>query len=189
MQTQSQSHAISPTKEKVAAIFRLVGWIAFWIELGLAVASGFVLLVAISGRNFATETNPGLGIGIFWAACGVLAVLFSTFLAFRYTRIAKGLHEATEEPHPKKADTVKLLRIGVIAGLAGILLCLLGAGATLGVLVAKTISQPPGVAITDPNKIVRALDVFVAVANINGIAANFVGLVTAWGLLNWLDSP
>lgn len=74
MQTQSHSHAISPTKQKIATIFRLVGWIAFWVELGLAVASGFVLLVAISGPNFATETNTGIGIGVFWAFCGILAV-------------------------------------------------------------------------------------------------------------------
>jgi len=84
---------------------------------------------------------------------------------------------------PKKADTIQLLRLGVIVGLVGILLFLLGAGATLGVLVAKSVSQPPGVAITDPNRIVRALDVFVAVANVNGIAAHFVGTVSAIFLL------
>jgi hypothetical protein len=51
--------------------------------------------------------------------------------------------------------------------------------------VAKSISQPPGVAITDPERIIRALDVFVAVANINGIAGNFVGVVTSLGLFDW----
>ena len=55
----------------------------------------------------------------------------------------------------------------------------------MGVLVAKSISQPPGVAITDPSRIIRALDVFVAVANVNGIAGNFVGVVTSLGLLSW----
>ncbi|WP_083889659.1 DUF3611 family protein [Nostoc sp. PCC 7107] len=49
------------------------------------------------------------------------------------------------------------------------LLTLLGAGSTLGTLVAKSISQALGVAITNPNKIIRALDVFVVVANINGV--------------------
>lgn len=55
-------------------------------------------------------------------------------------------------------------------GLVGILLCLVGAGSTAGVLVAKAVSQPPGVAITDHNRMIRSLDVFVEVANINGIA-------------------
>jgi Protein of unknown function (DUF3611) len=52
---------------------------------------------------------------------------------------------------------------------------LLGAGASVSVLVAKTVSQPPGVAIVDPNKIVRALDVFVVLANLNLIAAHLIG--------------
>jgi hypothetical protein len=53
----------------------------------------------------------------------------------------------------------------------------------VSVLVAKAVSQPPGVAITDPNKIIRALDVFIVVANINGIAAHFVGTVASIWLL------
>jgi hypothetical protein len=68
--------------------------------------------------------------------------------------------------------------------LVGILLNLLGGGATLGVLVAKAVSQPPGVAITDPNRIIRGLDVFVMVANINGIAAHFVGNVASLWLID-----
>jgi hypothetical protein len=50
--------------------------------------------------------------------------------------------------------------------------------------VAKTISQPPGVAILDPNKIVRAIDVFVVLANIALIAAHLVGTVIAFWLLD-----
>lgn len=59
----------------------------------------------------------------------------------------------------------------------------LGAGATVGVLVAKSISQPPGVAITNPQKIIRTLDVFVMVANLNGITAHFLGTVASLWLL------
>ena len=183
MQTESESHPLSPTIEGIATTFRITGWIDFWLQLALVVVCSFTLLFAISGRNFSTETTSGIGIGIFWAVCGLLSLCFSAFLAFRYTRIAKGLHNPKTDLRPKKADTIQLLRLGVIVGLVGILLFLLGAGATLGVLVAKSVSQPPGVAITDPNRIVRALDVFVAVANVNGIAAHFVGTVSAIFLL------
>lgn len=186
MQTQSEPSLLSPTKQRVIGIFRLVGWIAFWVELGLAVASFLVLLFAISGRNFTTETSTGISIGIFWAICGIVVLLFNVFFAFRYTRIAKGLANPKPHTNPSKADTMKSLRFATIAGLVGIFLCLLGAGATVGVLVAKSVSQPPGVAITDPYKIIRALDVFVAVANINGIAGNFVGVVSSLALYNWL---
>jgi hypothetical protein len=187
MQTKTKvnSSLLSPAQQKVVTTFRLTGWIAFWVELGLAVATGLVLLFAISGRNFSTKPNAALGIGIFWAICGAIALCLSVYIAFRYTRIARGLRNPNSALHPKKSDTIKFLRMAVIVSLVGIFLSLLGAGATVGVLVAKSISQPPGVAITDPERIIRALDVFVAVANINGIAGNFVGVVTSLGLFDW----
>jgi hypothetical protein len=57
------------------------------------------------------------------------------------------------------------------------------------VLVAKAVSQPAGVAITDPTKIVRALDVFVVVANIAGIAANFMGMIVSLWLFDRIERP
>jgi hypothetical protein len=185
MQTKVNPSLISPAQQKVISTFRWVGWFAFWIELALSIGIGLVLLVAVSGRNFATQTNTGIGIGIFWAICGVIVLCFSIYAAFRYTRIAKRLRNPNSTFYPKKSDTIKFLRLAVFVSLLGILLSLLGAGATIGVLVAKAVSQPPGVAITDPNKIIRALDVFVAVANINSIAGNFVGAITSLGLLYW----
>jgi hypothetical protein len=183
--TKVKSASLSPDRQKVVTTFRLIGWFAFWVELGLAGAIALVLLIVVSGRNFATQTNAGLGFGIFWAVCGVIALCFSVYAAFRYTRIARGLRNPNPALHPKKSDTIKFLRIAAIVGLVGIFLSLLGAGATAMVLVAKSISQPPGVAITDPYRIIRALDVFVAVANINGIAGNFIGVVSSLGLLSW----
>ena len=66
------------------------------------------------------------------------------------------------------------------------MLGLFGAGSSLGVLIAKTVSQPPGMAITNPNRIVRALDVFVVVANFNLITAHFVGAASSIWLLEKL---
>ena len=102
----------------------------------------------------------------------------------QYIRIAKGLmHEPGAMLHPRKAGAIRLLRRGAFLGFAGILLSLLGSGVSVGVLVAKTVSQPPGIAITDPNKIVRAMDVFVVLANITLIAAHLVGTALAFWLL------
>ncbi len=187
MQTQQETYSISPTKQRIVSAFRVIGWLAFWVELAFTLGSGLVILFAISGRNFSTELNTGISIGIFWGVCAVFALLANIFFAYRYTRIAKGLANPNKEVQPSKSDTLKMLRLAVIVSLVGILLGILGAGSTVGVLVAKSVSQPPGVAITDPNRIIRALDVFVVVANFNGIAAHFVGVVTSLGLLNWLD--
>jgi hypothetical protein len=185
METESESRrSLAPGRQEVATAFRLTGWISFWIQLGLIAVSGIALLFAITGRNVSKGTSAGIGFGIFWAVSGILVLGCSVYLAFRYTRIGKSLRNPKAEHIPKKADTIQILRLGLIVGLVGLLLNLLGAGATVGVLVAKSVSQPPGVAITDPNKIVRALDVFVEVANINGIAAHFVGIIAALWLLD-----
>lgn len=183
MPITSERQSTSLKKKEITNVLQITGRISFWIQLGFAAICALSLLFAITGRNFSKETNPVIGIGIFWAVCSILVVGFNIYLAFRCTRIAKGLLTLSPELRPKKSDTIRLLRLGVIMSLVGILLNLLGGGATLGVLVAKAVSQPPGVAITDPNKIIRGLDVFVMVANINGIAAHFVGNVASLWLI------
>ncbi|MBH8563818.1 DUF3611 family protein [Nostoc sp. CENA67] len=183
MQSESEVRSLAPATQGIGNTIRFTGWIAFWLQLGLAVVSGIALLFAATGRGFTDQPNAGLGVGIFWAVCGVLLVLFNVYWDFRYTRIGKRLANPNAAVHPSKADTTKAIRLGIIVSLAGILLTLLGAGATLAVLVAKSISQPPGVAITDPYNIIRALDVFVMLGNVNAITAHFVGTVASLWLL------
>lgn len=204
MQTDSdtQSHSSKPEKrERVANTLRLVSWLNLWIQLAFGVGAVLTLVFAVTGRIFTRSvtpgvagvgvinegTTPGIGIGIFWAICGVIALLFTIYLAFRQTRFARRLRNPDPALHPKKADVVKLLRLGVIVGLAGMLLTILGGGVTIGVLLAKSITQPLGVAtVIDPARYIRSLDVFVALANMNGITAHFVGTVASLGLYNWL---
>jgi hypothetical protein len=187
MLVKSEAHEPSPHVRKIAHTFRLLGWIDFSTQLGLAFVACSALLFAYSGFNSAAGT--GIGIGMFWALCGLLVLSPTIVFAFRYTRIAKGLlREPDAHLHPKKADTVLLLRLGTIIGLVGMLLVLIGAGTSVGVLVAKTVSQPPGMAITDPNKLVRALDVYVVLANLALMAAHFVGTVTSLWLLERIHS-
>ncbi|TVP64930.1 MAG: DUF3611 family protein [Nodularia sp. (in: Bacteria)] len=167
----------------IANQIRLTGWVMLWVQLALALVCGLLLLFASPGRNFTDQSNPGLGIGVFWAVGGIILLLFSVFWDFRYTRIGRRLDNPNPTLHPSKADTTRAIRMGIIVSLVGILITILGAGTSVSVLVAKAVSQPPGVAITDPNKIIRALDVFIVVANINGIAAHFVGTVASMWLL------
>lgn len=184
--------SVPPAKiQKIARTFRIWGWLSFWAELGLAFSSIVILIVAASGRKFSPDIgSTGIGIGVFWSICSFLVLSMTTFCAFRYTRIAKGLlREPDAHLPPRKADTIQLLRFAVILGLVGILLGLFGAGSSLGVLIAKTISQPPGMAITNPNRIVRALDVFVVLANFNLITAHFIGAASSMWLLEKLHSP
>jgi hypothetical protein len=147
--------------------------------------SSLAIVFANSGRSFSPGNQPGTNLGIFLAIGGVILLVIGIIFDFQYVQIAKGLlHEPGAVLHPKKVETIKLLRLGAFIGFMGMLISLLGSGTSVGILVAKTVSQPPGVAIIDPNKIVRALDVFVVLANINLIAAHLIGTVTSFWLLD-----
>jgi hypothetical protein len=204
MQTQSEVHRLNHKRERIANTLRLVGWVSLWLQLALGAACVLMVLFAVSGRNFSqivTRTpntpsaglvnstptpTPGSGLGIFWAFCGILALLFSIYLFFRVTRFARRLHNPNPALHPKKTEVIKLLKIVVVASLVGMLLTILGGGSSVGVLLEKSIAQPQGVAIYDPNRIIRSLDIFVAMANMTGITAHFIGTVASLGLVNWL---
>lgn len=170
---------------KIAVAFRLYGWIGFWSQLTMAFLSGLTLLLAMFGQNFSPNTHPGTAIGIFWAIWAIVLLVGAILFDFRYVRIAKSLlHEPGAVLHPKRRETLQFVRWGTGIGVVGMVVALLGAGASVGVLVAKTVSQPPGVAIVDPNKIVRALDVFVVLANINLVAAHLIGTAISFWLLD-----
>jgi len=187
MQVQPDRNLVKPDFERIAKILRYAGWGAFWVQLGLAATATLCVVFAISGRNVSQEeTTPGMGIGIFWAVCSVLALFVAIYFAFRWTRFARRLRNPNPSLHPARADVLRLLRWGIILGFVGMLFAILGEGATLGILLAKSISQPQGVAVYNPERIIRSLDVFVAMANINGIAAHFIGATTSLGLFNWL---
>jgi hypothetical protein len=177
----NESYTKNPAIREIANSLRLSGAIGFWVQLALAGVSSLSLLFALFGRNVSEETLQGIGIAIFFGVCGILTLLFSVFVDFRYTRVGKSLINPRSRLPISKADTIALLRLGVIASLIGISLSLLGAGFGIAVQIAKVVSQPPGVAITEPSNIVRALDVLVVTANVNSIAAHFIGaLISLW---------
>lgn len=129
-----------------------------------------------------------MGIGIFWAVCGLIVLLPNLYFAFRWTRFARRLRQPNVAVHPSKAFVLQVLRWGVIIGLIGMLITILGEGSSLGVILAKSIAQPQGVAIYDPVRVIRSVDVFVAMANFNGITAHFIGAAASLGLWNWLHT-
>ena len=190
--------------EKVGNVLRLTGWIGLSAQIVFGAISLLLVVFAIAGRNFSQAAalpsaitpgvavpvnqgvTPGIGIGIFWAVCGILALLAGIYIAFRQTRLARRLRHADTLKHPTKSEVMTVLRLGAIAGLVGMLLTILGGGATLGVLFSKAIAQPQGVAIYDPTRVIRSIDIMVAMANMSGIAAHFVGTVASLSVFEWL---
>lgn len=190
--------------EKVGNVLRLKGWIGTSVQIGFGVISLLMIVFAIAGRNFSQATalpsaitpgvavpvnqgvTPGIGIGIFWAVWGILAVLAGIYLAFRQTQLARRLRHADTLKHPTKAEVMTVLRLGVIVGLVGMLLTILGGGATLGVLLSKAIAQPQAMTIYNPTRVIRSIDILVAMANMSGITAHFVGTVDSLSVFKWL---
>ncbi len=165
----------------IALAFRQAGWIGFWVQLVLGVIAAITLLFA--GPAARQLNNPGSGFGLFFTVCSIVALGLSIFWTFRYPRIARQLRTTDPKLRPSKAETLKLLRQGVMIPLIGMLLSLIGAQAIVGGLVAKA-AQTQGVLATDPGKFIQALDMFVVLANTNTITALFAGVLTSLWLLN-----
>ncbi len=77
------------------------------------------------------------------------------------------------------------LMAGLLTGSLGVLISFTGVALSISLLIAKTVSQPPGIAITDPTKIIRALDVFILLVNYILLMAHCIGAgIAAWLSLN-----
>lgn len=172
----------------IANAFGYAGWLSVCFQTALGVALVVALVFAASSSHIlGEEPTPGISIGIFWAVCGVVVLLVAIATAYRYVRIARRLRLPTTDINPKGSEVVRLLRLSIVLGAVGMLLTLVGAGASVAVLLAKAAAQPDSVVLyNDPQRIIRALDLYVVAANLNGIAAHFVGATTALSLLDWL---
>ncbi|MCL6434100.1 MAG: DUF3611 family protein [Leptolyngbyaceae cyanobacterium HOT.MB2.61] len=181
------SSAVSPTLRDIAKNFRLAGWIGFWVQLVLTVISSVILLFAgaLSRPPGANQNSPTTGIGVVVTIFGILVLLFNMYWAlFCYIPIGRRL-DGNPANRPKRPETIQVLRTGLIASLVGMLLSLLGAQATVGLLAAKAFNQGIGGFVnTDPSKFIQPLDILVVQASVNVILAQFFGIGTALWLLN-----
>lgn len=178
-----QYSSLSPAVRRVASAFRIVGTISFWVQIVLAVVSTVILVFSTTVRSIGQSSgNPGTGTGLLFAVFGVLVLFGGAYWAFRYTQLAQQLRSREGQNRPKRSDVVQALRFGIVINLVGMLLTLLGAQATVGVLVGKLLLQPQGTAVFDPSRVtqlVQPLDVIVVQANINTILAHFVGITAS----------
>lgn len=168
--------------QRVAGNLRLFGWIEFWVQFVFSLSTALLLAFATSGRVF-SPASAGFFDGIYWAGYGFLLLCASVFLSFRYTRAARNIVAAPDSfLSPKHRRGFWFLGVGALVGVLGVLISFTGVGMSLSLLIAKTVSQPPGIAITDPANIIRALDVFVLIVNFILLMAHFVGVGVAFVL-------
>lgn len=169
--------------QRVSADLRLAGNIGFWFQLVLGVVSAVILLLAGAGSQ--DQASQGIGFGLFSAACGLVALAIAIYFSFRYTGIAKQLRDPDPTKRPNKVDTLKVIKIGLVVNLTGMLLTIIGAEAIVGIVLDKSLKNPPGaLANLDPSKLVNSIDLLVIQANTNTIFAHFAGIISSLTLLN-----
>jgi len=175
-------------QSEFVATFRLFSRFSFWIQLFFGAVSGIVLLFAMLGRNMSEQTNnAGISFGVFLAIVCLLLLCFRIFWDFRYRLLGRLLHAENFQVYPSKEHITHTLRIGLISSFVGVLIAFVASEETVAVVLAKTLSQPQALAAYTPENVIRSLDIFVTMANVNLIGAHFFGAVTSLGLLNWVE--
>lgn len=175
----------SPTLQQIARTFRRIGWSSFWTQLVLAVVSTIILLFAGLLPRGTNSVSPATGSGVIVTIIGILVLGYNMYLSlFCYIPIGRKL-EGNPANRPKKSETIQIIRKGLYASSAGILISLIGAQATVGLLAAKAFSQGVGGFVnTDASKFIQPLDILVVQASVNVILAQFVAIAAALWLLN-----
>ena len=189
MSNDLNSYLPAPTRQRFAATFHVVRPISFWVQLALGAVSSLALFLAIFSRNSTvqTTTNSVMGLGVFFGIIGILVLCFRLYWVNRYRRLDKVLQSPNRELHPSKDDVIKVLQTGLLVSLIGLFLAFLASEVTIIAVVSKSLALPQGVAVYRPENVIRSLDLFVVLANVNLIGAHFFGSVTSLGLVNWLD--
>lgn len=165
----------------LAQSFRFFGAAAFWLQLLLAVVSALLLAFGFVGHTVSPD-GSGFGDSIYWASAALALLVVSILFGFRYMNAADRIHKDPERylAHQRRM-AFWFVGAGGFVDLLGALISFVGVGLSVALLIGKTVSQPPGIAITDPNKIIRALDVFVLLVNFSLLFAHCVGVgVAAW---------
>jgi cytochrome b561 len=167
--------------EGLARSFRFFGGAAFWLELFLGVISGVLLGFGFAGRTI-SPGGPMFGDAIYWAAGALGILVLTTLFAFKYMKTARRIrNDPARYLSRERRWTFWFVVVGALLSMLGLIDSFIGVGLSVALLIGKTMSQPPGIAITDPTKIIRALDIFVLLVNFSLLFAHFVGFgVAAW---------
>lgn len=183
---QRRALALSPESalvgQDLGRRIRLMGWIGFWLDFILAFLTAPLLVFAAVGQSISSTvwvSDP-----IHWGYFGLGFLIASLFLDL-FSTIASGrlMRDPASVLAADQPAAMWFLGVGSLVNVLGSVVSFIGVGLSIALLVAKTVSQPPGIAITDPDKIVRALDVFILMANFNLLLAHFVGA----GAAVWLS--
>ncbi len=188
--------APSPSMGQIAYSFKWLGWLGIWFQALLGFIPILVVLMNVffgSGQKY----QLGLSFNLWLAIIALLALLFSIFWFYRYTRIGNRLIDS--QLRPSKGEVYRVLKIGLVTNLAiltlGVLIALLRVSALtfkmLAVPQGATVIAPspvspitPGAATLTPGALITPSNMIAIQSMIHGIAAGLIGVVIALLLLS-----
>jgi Protein of unknown function (DUF3611) len=190
MARDSDLSPLPPAVARAANILLQQGRIGFWAQIVLGVISGVLLLIASASLIGAKQRTSGIEIGVLCAIGGAGFLVVAIFFSSRYMKIARQMMSGDEVSRPKKADTIQLIRQGLISNITGMFLTILGAQALAGIVLIKSLNVPQGTfnVGSNPTQFVNSVDLLIVQANTNTILAHFTGIVTSLWLLNRITS-
>jgi cytochrome b561 len=172
---EKKSLIASKKAQSLAKNLRLLGGIGFWLQLILAFICALLLAFAATGRAF----NPGsawFSNALYWAGYAFLLLCIAVVLAFCCTRAAQKIILRPDfYLNQENRAAFWFLGTGMLTGLLGVFISFAGVALSISLLIAKTISVPPGTMIMDPTQIIRAIDVIALMVNFNLLIAHFIG--------------
>ncbi|KAK9807720.1 hypothetical protein WJX72_007137 [[Myrmecia] bisecta] len=173
---------------RAANACRRWGWFSFWTQLSLSIVSAGILLFSVA---FTSQNGPT--VSLYLTLFGIVAGFLSTFWSFGYTRLARRMRSyLTAGPRDnvrriRKSDVLATLERGAWINILGLVSTLLGLQATVGILVAKTLTNATanpflsgGAGSYNP---VLALDVFLVQASTNTLLSHLTSLLCSLWLI------
>lgn len=178
------SRFIPSSVEKVVTSLQRAGIIGFWLQIVLGVIAAVTLLFSIPSLLGNQQKTPGNGFGIFCALLGLILLTASIIFFYRYGKISRKIANPDPTLRPKKSDTIRIIRIGLMINLAGMFLVTVGAQALVGLVLAKSLNRPQLAIGSDPQEFVNSIDLLIIQANTNTITAHLSGIISGLWLLN-----
>ncbi len=178
-----------PSKNIQQIYMRLkrASFIGFWMQLVLGVVSGVIWLVCVPIIFQPDKRTPGSEVGIVSAFVALVILLIAIILFFRYGKIATRIASPDPARRPKRSETIKIIRFGLIINVAGMVLAIVGAQALVGLALIKSLSTAsPQLIGPNITEFVNSFDLLIILANTNSITAHFAGIVTSLWLLDRL---
>ncbi|MBW4468104.1 MAG: DUF3611 family protein [Pegethrix bostrychoides GSE-TBD4-15B] len=176
--------ATNPSPQQIAHSFRWLGWGAFWLQAFL----GFIPILVVLSTVFSRAGSPGGGLtlGIGLAILCLLALCFSIYWCYRYTKLAGRL--AAQDLRPAKAQVKRDLKLGLLLNLSIMVIAVTIALARVGELTFRMLVLPQGSTVVAPTQVGTMLTQGAIITPSNMIAIQAMVSAIAAGLIGTIVS-